>query len=156
VVETVTTSAIATAPAVFPANDGVFVAFPGPGAHCPSQPWEFWKWRGPYANDLTALKIHAGSPPAIETAWCGVSTGRGSPIVTTTDGHSNPIIWIVGVEGDYRLHGFRGDTGEPLFAGGGSAELMMGLHHFQTLIAAEDRLYVAADGRVYAFALRAR
>ena len=25
---------------------------------------------------------------------------------------------------------------------------MRGLHHFQTLIAAEDRLYVAADGTV--------
>jgi hypothetical protein len=151
-VETVATFPIATGPAVYPADDGVFVAFPGPGAHCPSQPWGVWKWDGPYANDLTALKIRAGSPPAIETAWCGVSKGRGSPIVTTTDGHFNPIVWIVGVEGDYRLHGFRGDTGEPLFAGGGSAELMMGLHHFQTLIAAEDRLYVAADGRVYAFA----
>jgi nucleotidyltransferase/DNA polymerase involved in DNA repair len=29
---------------------------------------------------------------------------------------------------------------------------MRGLHHFQTLIAAEDRLYVAADDTVYAFA----
>jgi hypothetical protein len=37
--------------------------------------------------------------------------------VTTSDGHSDPIVWIVGAEGDGRLHGFRGDTGEPLFAG---------------------------------------
>jgi len=29
---------------------------------------------------------------------------------------------------------------------------MRGLHHFQTLIAGEDRLYVAADGTIYAFA----
>jgi len=29
---------------------------------------------------------------------------------------------------------------------------MRGLHHFQTLIATADRLYVAADGTVYAFA----
>jgi hypothetical protein len=28
---------------------------------------------------------------------------------------------------------------------------MAGLRHFQTLIAAEDRLYVAADGSIYAF-----
>jgi len=72
--------------------------------------------------------------------------------VTTSDGHSDPIVWIVGAEGDGRLHGFRGDTGEPLFAGGGSKEAMADLHHFQTLIAAENRLFVAADGRVYAFA----
>ena len=31
-------------------------------------------------------------------------------------------------------------------------ETMRGLHHFQTLIAAEDRLYIAADGTIYAFA----
>jgi hypothetical protein len=70
--------------------------------------------------------------------------------VTTTDGHSNPIVWIVGAEGDNRLHGFRGDTGEPLFT-----ELspeMAGLRHFQTLIATEQRLYVGADGGIYAFA----
>jgi len=66
--------------------------------------------------------------------------------------HSNPIVWIVGAEGDNLLHGFRGDTGQPLFAGGGSANKMRGLHHFQTLIAAENHLYVAADGRIYAFA----
>ena len=41
------------------------------------------------------------------------------------------------------MHGFRGDIGEPLFTGGGSAELMTGPHDFQSLIAAEDRLYVA-------------
>jgi hypothetical protein len=34
--------------------------------------------------------------------------------------------------------------------GGGSKEAMAGLHHFQTLIPAENRLFVAADGRVYA------
>jgi len=28
---------------------------------------------------------------------------------------------------------------------------MIGLRHFQTLIATEDRLYVAADGTIYAF-----
>ena len=88
----------------------------------------------------------------MDTVWCADPGGEGSPIVTTTDGHSYPVVWIVGAEGDNRLHGFRGDTGEPLFEGGGSANKMTGLHHFQTLIAAGDRLYVAADGRIYAFA----
>jgi hypothetical protein len=53
-------------------------------------------------------------------------------------------------EGDNRLHGFKGDTGEPIFPGGVGAA-MAGLHHFQTLIATRDHLYVGADGRVYAF-----
>ena len=75
--------------------------------------------------------------------------GRGAPIVTTTDGHSNPIVWVLGAEGDNQLHGFRGDTGEKVF--NGPPQAMTGLHHFQTLIATEDRLYVAADGSMYAF-----
>ena len=46
-----------------------------------------------------------------------------------------------------RLHAFRGDTREPLYA----SEPLSGLRHFQTLIAIQDHLYVAADGRIYAF-----
>ena len=49
---------------------------------------------------------------------------------------------------DAPLHGFRGDTGEPLFNAGPT---LSGLRHFQTLIAAGHRLYVGADGRIYAF-----
>jgi hypothetical protein len=71
--------------------------------------------------------------------------------VTTSDGHADPIVWMVGAEGDNRLHAFRGDTGEPILDRAGPA--MAGLHHFQTLIATKDRLYVGADGRIYAFAL---
>jgi hypothetical protein len=98
------------------------------------------------------LRIRAGSALVLETAWCGAFKGEGSPIVTTTDGRANPIVWIVGAEGDGQLHGYRGDTGEPLFTGGGPGNAMTGLRHFQTLLAAGDRLYVGADGRIYAFA----
>ena len=77
--------------------------------------------------------------------------GAGAPIVTTSDGRSDPIVWMVGAEGDDRLHGFKGDTGDPLPAADAGVR-MTGLQHFQTLIAAKDRLYVSAEGRVYAFA----
>jgi outer membrane protein assembly factor BamB len=140
---TVSTGAIRTGPAAFPASDGVFVAFQGAGAHCPS---------ASQGNGLTMLKISGASPPQLNTAWCAALKGAGSPIVTTTDGHSNPIVWVVGAEGDNRLHGFRGDTGEVVFNGGGAADAMTGLRHFQTLIATDDHIYVAADGKVYAFA----
>ena len=140
-VATVSERAIITAPATYPAADGVFVAFEAQGTSCPAQA------RG---QGVVALKIRAGSPPAMATAWCAQLRGRGSPIVTTTDGRSNPIVWIVGAEGDNQLHGFRGDTGEALVTA--PPQAMTGLRHFQTLIATEDRLYVAADGTVYAFA----
>jgi hypothetical protein len=139
----VSTRSIRTAPAAYPAGDGVFVAFQGQGANCPTT-------RG--GGNLTVLRIRAGSPPSLDTAWCGAFKGSGSPIVTTTDGSANPIVWIVGATGDGLLHGYRGDTGEPLFNGGGPGNAMTGLQHFQTLLAAGDRLYVGADGRIYAFA----
>ena len=60
------------------------------------------------------------------------------------------VVWMVGAEGDNRLHGFRGDTGEALF-GTEAGPAMSGLHHFQTLIATKDRIFVGADGRIYAF-----
>jgi hypothetical protein len=141
--KTVSTRPIRTTPAAYPADDGVFVAFQSPGANCPAA-------RG--GDNLTVLHIRASSPPSLDTAWCGAFKGEGSPIVTTTDGRANPIVWIVGAEGDGLLHGYRGDTGEPLFAGGGPGNAMTGLRHFQTLLAAGDRLYVGADGRIYAFA----
>ncbi|HEY3912406.1 MAG TPA: hypothetical protein VGM07_21330 [Stellaceae bacterium] len=142
VARAVSTEPIRTAAAAYPAADGVFVAFQGPGAHCPA----------PRRGDaLTVLKIRAGSPPTLATAWCAAFSGRGSPVVTTTDGHSDPIVWILGAEGDDRLHGYRGDTGAALFDGGGPGDAMAGLHHFQDLLPAGGRLYVGADNRLYAF-----
>jgi hypothetical protein len=140
--ETVATRPIRTAPAAYPAEGGVFVAFQGSGAHCPAARSD---------DALTVLKIRAGSPPTLSTAWCGALDGAGSPVVTTTDGHSNPIVWILGAEGDDRLHGFRGDTGDLLFDGGGPGDAMTGLHHFQDLLPAGGRLYVGADDRLYSF-----
>jgi len=140
-VETVSRRPIRTAPAVYEVGTDSYVALQGAGAQCPS---------GASANGLTVLKVRAGERPALSTAWCGRLSGAGSPIVTTSDGHADPIVWVVGAEGDNRLHGFRGDTGEAILEP--LDFVMTGLHHFQTLIATKDRLYVAADGRVYAFA----
>jgi outer membrane protein assembly factor BamB len=140
--EIVSSYPIRTAAAAFPAADGAFVAFQGPGAQC----------RAPRSyGGLTVLKIRGGSPQLLTTAWCGAVDGAGSPVVTTTDGRSNPIVWILGAEGDNRLHGFHGHTGEPLFDGGGPGDTMTGLHHFQDLLPAGGRLYIGADNRLYAF-----
>jgi outer membrane protein assembly factor BamB len=135
---TASTGMIRTAAAVYPIGDDAMVAFQGPGEHCPSTA------RG---NGLTVLKIAGGTKPTISTAWCGGLDGRGSPIVTTTDGHSDPIVWVLGAEGDNRLHAFRGDSGEQIY----ESEPLGGLRHFQTLIATQHRLYVGADGHIYAF-----
>jgi len=136
--EAVSDDAIRTSPAAYPLGNDMMVAFEGSATQCPGSS------RG---EGLTVLKIRSGSPPEMTTAWCGAVKGRGSAIVTTTEGRASPIVWILGAEGDGRLHAFRGDTGAPIV----SSQPMSGLRHFQTLIATQDRLYVGADGRIYAF-----
>jgi outer membrane protein assembly factor BamB len=127
-------------PAVWSAGDAVFVALQGYGANCPPEK---------PGKGLVALKIRVDPTLAIETAWCAAVPGnRGSPIVTTTGGGANPIVFIIGAEADNRLYAFRGDTGELLAS---PPEHIRYFHRYQTLIAVDDRLYVASGGQVYAF-----
>ncbi|MBV9288169.1 MAG: PQQ-binding-like beta-propeller repeat protein [Hyphomicrobiales bacterium] len=131
----VSTSEIITAMATYPVADGAMVAFEGQGAACPTG----------QSGNLVMLKI---TPLAIATAWCAAFNGSGAPIVTTTDGKSNPIVWIAGAQGDGKLYGFRGTDGARLAAvAGGAAPIQ----RYQTLLWANGRFYVAANGAVYAF-----
>jgi hypothetical protein len=153
-VEKVARGAIITAPAAYTVPNGdTLVAFEGNGSACPSGTFE--RLRGLLSGlsnpGLTVLKIRAHPSPTISTAWCGSVNGRGSPIVTTTGDGSNPIVWIVGAGGDNRLHGFRGDTGDPVFTGGGPKDAMEGLRHFVTILATDGHLFIAGDDRIYAF-----
>jgi hypothetical protein len=138
----VSSVAIRTSPAYLSTGNEAFVAFQGKGVDCP---------RGA-EGDLVGLRIVSGSPLQLSVLWCAVANGRGSPVLTTTDGRANPIVWIVGAEDSNRLRGFRGDTGAVVFAGGGSAEAMSEVRRFQTPIVVGRRLYIAADQRLYAFA----
>ncbi len=134
---------IITSAAIYPGAGGTFVAV---HAHAPTCPENLAD------PGLTVLRLTAGPPLDLQVAWCGTVEGAGAPIVTTLDGRgAEPVVWIVGADGDGRLHGFRGDTGQVLFDGGDKADAMTGLRRFATILAAEDRLYVAGDDRVYAF-----
>ena len=105
-------------------------------------------------DKLRAFRITAANPPTIATGWDVSRTGCGSPFVTSTDGTNNMIVWVVGTEGDQRLHGYDGDTGAVVYAGGGANELMAGTHSYSTTgIVARGRVYVATDNKVYAFKL---
>lgn len=134
---------IINAAAAYRTPTGTYVVFKGAGLACPNGP-----------GDLTAIAIDAGSPPAIRTAWCARQRGEGSPMVTTTDGHADALVWSVGAEGDGRLHGFDGSTGTTVFAGGRPRDAMAGVKRFVTPIAAKGRIYVAGTSALYAFAPR--
>ncbi len=132
----VSNTEIITAPAIYNTAQAAMVVFRnGAGINCSG-------------SSLTMLSIATGATP-IRELWCAGLNGAGAPIVTTTNGAANPLVWVVGAEGDNLLHGFDAKTGHAVFGGGGQS--MTGLRHFQTLIAANHHLYVASDGKVYAF-----
>lgn len=119
----------------------VFVALKANGSACPVSG----------ANTLTVLTVTDNPKPATGTAWCAAINARGAPIATTSDGSSDFMIWMTGAAGDNMLHGFRGDTGDVLFAGGTAADLMTTLRPRNTILAAEGRLFVAGKNVLYAF-----
>jgi len=129
---------IIQAAATYRTNQGTYVAFRGS---------EF---------SLSTFRITATSPPAINSSWSVPGNACGSPFVTSTDGTNNTIVWVIGTDpgGDDRLHGFDGNTGDVVYAGGGANEQMAGTHSYSTTgIVARGRIYVAGDDKVYAFKL---
>jgi hypothetical protein len=97
-------------------DEGLHVALQGPGVSCPAPASD---------HQLTVLKNSVGDRPTPMQAWSCKVSGAGSPIVTTSDGSSDPVVWMIGTEGDNRLHGFKGDTGEPLLPAG-AGPIMVG------------------------------
>jgi hypothetical protein len=132
----VSNTRIITATAVYATASTALVAFRnGDGRTCSG-------------SSLSMLHITSA---AISEAWCAPLNGAGAPVVTTTDGTANPIVWVVGAAGDELLHGFNAETGQVVFAGGGAANAMSGVRNFATPIVAQGRIYVAGQGRIYAF-----
>jgi outer membrane protein assembly factor BamB len=133
----VASNQIIQAATAYTTSKGTYVAFNAVG-RCPIDAYV----------DLSAFKISATSPPAISLAWCQSQGGFGSPITTTTDGHSEAVVWGMG---DNRLRAYDGDDGHKLFEGGGPNDGMKSVQKWQSPIVAKGRMFVAADNGVYAF-----
>ena len=133
----VSNSEIITAPAIYnTANLSMVVFRDGNGIKCGG-------------SSVTMLSVAAAGSNPINEVWCAAMNGAGAPIVTTTNGSANPLVWVVGAEGDNLLHGYNALNGAAVFGGGGQA--MQGLRHFQTILAANKHLYVAGGGTLYAY-----
>jgi hypothetical protein len=136
VITKVSNSVILTAPAVYNTSAATLVAFTNfNSVQC-------------NGGSLQTLDLQAGAKSSIATKWCAGLNGGGSPMITTSDGTNNPIVWVLGAGGDNLLHGFNALNGAAVYNG---TTTLSGLHYFQTLIAAGGRLYVAGDNSVYSF-----
>lgn len=143
-VQPVSSAEIKSGAAAFRANHVEYVSFNTNGSTCPSS------MQPNVALTTVAVSIKP-APASVKVAWCAALISTGSPIVTTTDGQTAAIVWIAGVEGDGLLHGYGGNDGHVIFAGGGSGNHMSQLERFSTILAGEGRLYIAGSSRLYAF-----
>ena len=134
----IASSEIITAPALYNTETGIYVALKGIGALCT---------RG--SGDLTTLRIVPGTPPTLAPSWCAAG-GTGSPMVTTSDGRADAIVWNLGADDDNFLHAFDGDTGAEIVFPGHAVSIPH-MRRYNTPIAAKGRVFVAADNAVVAF-----
>jgi hypothetical protein len=124
---------IITAPALYTTPTATYVAYKGNSQHCTTGG----------GGDLSVLKITPGSPPSLSGSWCA-NGGNGSPIVTTTDGTNNAVVWNI----SGKLMGFDGDSGATIF-NGGSVNLP-GINTWMAPIEAKGRFIIAGNGNVIA------
>jgi hypothetical protein len=96
---------VRTVPTSYITTQGVHLAFVvESGAMCPAG--------SPGGTVMMSVLIPPGAPPAPRVLWCAAAAGRATPITTTTDGKSNPIVWFMNSS---RLTGVDGDTGQVVF-----------------------------------------
>jgi hypothetical protein len=103
-------------------------------------------------GDLVAIKLDPAAPQKMSVAWCASSGGVGSPIITSSDGTHDGLVWVFGAEGDNAVHAF--NLADGTVAGtSGAAPLQSGAaaHHFATIAAVKGRIIVQADEGLYAF-----
>ena len=132
---------IANVPATYRTAMGTYVvvnSFSG-GVGCPAG----------QSGSLVALLV-SGGPLRAKVAWCAEAGGRGGVIATTTDGTSEPIVWVVGAQGDNALHAFDGDTGAAIAV----TEGVGNINRWIAPIVVDGRVIVAGDNAVYAFTAR--
>jgi hypothetical protein len=104
------------------------------------------------SGNLGAIKVAAGTPPTMSVAWCAAGgTPPTSPIVTTTDGSADSVVWYMS---GGKLLGYNGETGMPVYTGGGAGDALGTVSRFQTPIVANGRLFVGAANQLHAFTLK--
>jgi len=140
VVAATNAESVYTAPTAYTTDTGVHVAITTTiGAACPG---------GAKNSQLLSILLHPGSPPAPQIMWCATTSDddeirRRSPISTTSDGHSNAIVWFMNGS---KLNAFDGNSGAPLYQGG--TDLCGGVRRHTSPIAARGRIVVGADGHL--------
>ena len=95
------------------------------------------------------MKLDPAAAQKMTVAWCAASGGRGSPIITSSDGTNDGLVWTFGAAGDNTLHAFHLADGTAAFAS--AAVAGASVHNFSTIAEVKGRIIVTGDSAVYAF-----
>jgi hypothetical protein len=107
---------------------------------------------------LMALSVTPNATPSLKVApaWCAQIQGQvtapgptegnrtAAPIVTTSDGKNDAIVWIMGDANATKLIGLDGDSGNTIYSGGNCTNV----HQWTVPIAVKGRIVVAGDGHL--------
>jgi hypothetical protein len=148
-------------PVAYTTAGGIHVAVTvdrGPYLGCPAG-----STADPAMAVLMGFTVTPGSPIKVTQSWCTTVGGptmgdagtiknrSASPLVTTTDGTSNPIVWVAGTATQTGsgttanlLYGVDGETGKVLYKGGNCA----GIRQWTTPIAVKGHIVVGGDGHL--------
>jgi hypothetical protein len=124
-------SALKTTPAAYVTASGAYVVLSTQGAQgCPTG-------GGTVVMAVKVAVLAGAIKPTV--AWCSSVDGETSPIVTTTDGKTDAVVWWVN---GGNLKGVDGDTGAMVFSGGGACAVQ----RWTSPIAARGARIVAGGG----------
>jgi hypothetical protein len=148
-----------SSPVAYTTASGIHVAITvdrGPYMGCPAAPSG-----GGAMAVVMGLTVAPGSPIKVTQSWCTTVGGptmtdantiknrSASPLVTTTDGMSQPIVWVAGSTSQATsgttaslLYGVDGESGKILYMGGNCA----GIRQWTTPIAVKGHIVVGGDG----------
>ena len=123
-------------PATYTTAAGTYVTFgTDSGAKCPTGM--------PSGKVIMSVLIPAGSPPVPQVAWCtALGTPVTSPIVTTSDGKSDAIVWFIN---SGKLTGVDGDTGAAVYT---SSDTCSNVRQWTSPIAVNGRIITGADSKL--------
>jgi hypothetical protein len=96
--------------------------------------------------DLTVLEVTHANPPQLRFGWCAASGGDAAPIVSTTDGLNQAVLWTYGASGDETVRAYDADTGTLLYTSPG----LSGSTHWISPVIAKGRFYVGQNGTITA------
>ena len=100
------------------------------------------------SGDLVGVKLDPAAAQKMSVAWCANGQGEGSPIITTSDGANDALVWTAGAQASNALHAWDLATGTVVFAGGATADQIKNVRRFTSPIVVNGRVFVGGDNQL--------